>query len=48
MYARLPDGSELAVRGVVRSDTIASLPPVGGRVALGVTPRDTVLVPAGS
>jgi putative spermidine/putrescine transport system ATP-binding protein len=48
MYARLPDGAELAVRGVVRSDTVAALPPVGGTVALGLAPRDTVLVPAGA
>jgi putative spermidine/putrescine transport system ATP-binding protein len=46
LYARLPDGAELAVRGVVRSDTVSALPPVGDRVSLGVAPRDTVLVPA--
>ena len=27
MYARLADGAEMAVRGVVRSATIATLPP---------------------
>jgi putative spermidine/putrescine transport system ATP-binding protein len=48
MYARLPDGAELAVRGVVRSDTVSALPPVGHPVALGVAPRDTLLVPAGA
>jgi putative spermidine/putrescine transport system ATP-binding protein len=46
LYARLPDGAELAVRGVVRSDTVSALPPVGGRVRLAVAARDTVLVPA--
>ena len=47
MYARLADGSEVSVRGVVRSETISSLPPAGSTVRLGLHPRDTVLIPAG-
>jgi len=44
MYATLAGGSEVAVRGVVRSATIATLPPVGGTVTLGLDPEDTVLI----
>jgi putative spermidine/putrescine transport system ATP-binding protein len=44
MYAALADGSELAVRGVVRSATIAALPPVGETVTLGLDPEDTALI----
>ncbi len=46
MYARLADGEEVSVRGVVRSETISSLPPTGSTVILGLHARDTVLVPA--
>ena len=46
MYARLADGAEVSVRGVVRSATIAALPSVGSTVTLGLEPEDTVLVPA--
>jgi putative spermidine/putrescine transport system ATP-binding protein len=44
MYATLADGTEMAVRGVVRSATIAALPPVGGTVTLGLHPEDTALI----
>ncbi len=47
MYARLADGAELAVRGVVRSATIAALPPAGSTVSLGLDPEDTVLIADG-
>ncbi len=41
---RLADGAEVAVRGVIRSATIAALPPPGGTVTLGLEPEDTVLI----
>ena len=44
MYAILADGTEVAVRGVVRSATLAALPPVGGAVTLGLDPEDTSLI----
>jgi putative spermidine/putrescine transport system ATP-binding protein len=44
MYATLAGGAEVAVRGVVRSATIATLPPAGGAVTLGLDPEDTVLI----
>jgi len=44
MYVTLPDGAEIAVRGVVRSATVAQLPPVGAGVTLGLDPEDTVLI----
>ncbi len=47
MYARLADGAEVAVRGVIRSTTFSALPEVGGSVTLGLDPEDTVLIPAG-
>jgi putative spermidine/putrescine transport system ATP-binding protein len=47
MYARLADGAEVAVRGVVRSATMAALPPPGSAVTLGLEPDDTVLIADG-
>ena len=44
MMARLATGEEVALRGGVRRDTLGSLPPVGGRVTLGIDAGDTTLV----
>ncbi|HUS53301.1 MAG TPA: ABC transporter ATP-binding protein [Thermohalobaculum sp.] len=44
MYATLADGTEVNVRGVVRSTTIAELPTVGSAVMLALEPEDTVLI----
>ena len=44
LVALLEDGSEVAVRGVVRSATIAALPKPGSPIALGLEPADTVLI----
>jgi len=44
LYARLDDGTELSLRGIVRRDTIAELPLSGSRVALGLDASDTVLI----
>jgi putative spermidine/putrescine transport system ATP-binding protein len=44
LYARLDDGTELSLRGIVRRDTIAELPRSGSRVALGLDASDTVLI----
>ena len=44
MYATLAGGAEVAVRGIVRSQTIAALPPIGDPVTLGLETADTVLV----
>ncbi len=45
LYARLEDGTEIALRDVVRRETLGALPEPGQAVALGLDPRDTVLVP---
>jgi len=47
LTARLGDGTEIALRDVVRRDTIAALPKPGERIVLGLNVRDTVLVPDG-
>ena len=44
LYARLPDGIELSVRGSVRSGTVASLPKAGDTVKLSLLPEDTVII----
>ncbi|MBI1384586.1 MAG: polyamine ABC transporter ATP-binding protein [Rhizobiales bacterium] len=44
LYAVLADGTEIAKRGVVRAETIASLPRPGETAAFGLEPRDTVLI----
>lgn len=44
MVAQLGDGSEVSLRGVVRRDTLKTLPPVGGPVQLGLSPNDTALI----
>lgn len=47
MYATLDDGTEVSLRGIVRGDTVASLPGAGARVALRLDARDTVLLADG-
>ena len=47
LYARLEDGTVLALRDVVRRETFGVLPKVGERVTLGLHARDTVIIPAG-
>ncbi|MFZ1727531.1 MAG: ABC transporter ATP-binding protein [Albidovulum sp.] len=44
MYARLPDGSEISLRGAVRDGTVTGLPKVGDPVTLGLDPADTVII----
>lgn len=47
LLAELPGGHEVAVRGVVRFETVANLPKPGSAVSLGLAPADTVLIQAG-
>lgn len=44
LYAKLPDGIEVSLRGVVRGNTVAKLPAVNDPVLLGVAPDDTVII----
>lgn len=44
LYAHLPSGNEIAVRGAIRQETVTSLPAVGDSVMLGLDPGDTVLI----
>ncbi len=44
MYARLPDGTEVSLRGGVRSDTVVGLPAVGDDVTLALGAADTILI----
>ena len=44
LYSTLKDGTEVAARGVLRSDTLATLPKSGEAVTLGLHADDTVLV----
>ena len=44
LYASLQSGAEVAMRGVVRRDTVANLPKAGDPVTLGLDPSDTVLI----
>ncbi|MEM6679862.1 MAG: ABC transporter ATP-binding protein [Pseudomonadota bacterium] len=45
LCARLPDGTALTLRDVVRRDTFAGLPETGQNVTLGLHARDTVVLP---
>ena len=47
LYARLGDGSEIAVRGAVREATFAGLPRPGERVSLALDRADTVIIADG-
>ena len=47
LYAKLPDGTEIAVRGASRSDIFARLPKPGESVLLGLERADAVIL-AGS
>ncbi len=44
LYARLTDGSELAVRGAIRAGTFQKLPGQGEAVKLALDPADTVIL----
>lgn len=44
LYARLPDGTEVAMRGASRSDTFNQLPKPGETVLLGLDSADTVIL----
>ena len=44
LYARLADGSELAVRGAIRAGTFQKLPGQGETVKLALDPADTVIL----
>lgn len=47
LYARLHDGSEIAVRGAIREGTFAGLPRAGDRIKLGLHRSDTVVIADG-
>ena len=47
LYAKLANGTELAVRGAMRAGTFQTLPSVGDTVKLGLDPADTVIIAAG-
>ena len=47
LYARLDDSTVLALRDVVRRDTLGVLPKAGDSITLGLHARDTVIIPAG-
>jgi len=44
MYAELPDGAEIAVRGGTNRDLMERIPPVGSAVSLGLHRDDTVVI----
>lgn len=44
LYADLPDGVEVSLRGVVRGNTVAALPAEGDAITLGVHADDTVII----
>ena len=44
MYATMPDGTEISLRGVIRQGTVAALPKIGDHVTLALEPGDTVLI----
>lgn len=44
MYARLPEGPEVSLRGGIRGDTVAHLPAIGDPVTLSLDAADTVLI----
>ena len=44
MYATMPDGTEISLRGAIRQGTVAALPKIGDHVTLALEPCDTVLV----
>jgi len=48
LYARLEDGTVLALRDVVRRDTLSVLPKAGDSITLGLHARDTVIIPRGN
>ncbi len=48
LYARLGDGSEVALRGALRSDTFDGLPRVGDPVNLALDHKDTVIIEDGA
>jgi putative spermidine/putrescine transport system ATP-binding protein len=47
MYATMPDGTELSLRGAIRQGTVAALPKIGDQVTLALEPGDTVLIDGG-
>ena len=47
MYATMPDGTEISLRGAIRQGTVAALPKIGDHVTLALEPGDTVLIDGG-
>ncbi len=47
LYARLPSGTEMAVRGAIRADTFSNLPKPGDAVRLALDSSDTVVIAGG-
>jgi putative spermidine/putrescine transport system ATP-binding protein len=47
LYGRLKGGTEMAVRGAIRSDTFTSLPKPGSTVRLALDSADTVIIAGG-
>jgi len=44
LYARLADGTDVSLRGVVRHQIVADLPPVGEEVLLRLSTSDSILI----
>jgi len=44
LYARLADGNDVSLRGVVRHQTVAALPPAGGDIVLRLNVSDSILI----
>jgi putative spermidine/putrescine transport system ATP-binding protein len=47
LYAKLPSGMELAVRGAIRADTFTNLPKPGDSIQLALDASDTVIIAGG-
>ena len=47
LYAKLPSGTEMAVRGAIRADTFTNLPKPGDTVQLALDASDTVIIAGG-
>jgi putative spermidine/putrescine transport system ATP-binding protein len=46
LYATLPDGQSVSLRGVIRSSTLSALPKVGAPIKLYLEREDTILISA--
>ncbi|MFK7996529.1 MAG: ABC transporter ATP-binding protein [Granulosicoccus sp.] len=46
LYARLPDGAEISVRGTIRGGTVSALPGAGEEIVLALDAADTIIIDA--